>query len=77
MINPVLTLLFDLVLIGTACAVIAAMVVEHLDAREPAIGSARATGRVARSGMYARQRTAAHQRRRSASRQAAMARRAA
>jgi hypothetical protein len=76
MIHPLLTLLFDLILIGTASAVIAAMVAECLADREPAIGSTRPRARVARDGVYARQRTVAHQRRRAATREAGQTRRA-
>ena len=38
MVNPVLTLLFDLFLVGSAVAIIAAMVQEHLGSRRPSVG---------------------------------------
>ena len=38
MVHPVLTLLFDLLIIGTAVTVISAMVVEYRTHREPHIG---------------------------------------
>ncbi|MCC6387159.1 MAG: hypothetical protein IT302_07225 [Dehalococcoidia bacterium] len=44
MVNPLLTILFDLFLIGTAVAVCAAMVEEYLASREPVVrGSMRRT----------------------------------
>ena len=45
MVNPVLTILFDLVLIGTALGLIAAMAAEYLASREPHVGSERAVRR--------------------------------
>jgi len=57
MVNPLLTALFDLLLIGTAGSVVAAMVMEYLANREPAVGTTRVGARVARTGMYARSRT--------------------
>ncbi len=36
--HPLLTALFDLVLIGTAVCVIAALIAEHVANREPAVG---------------------------------------
>ena len=39
MINPVLTLLFDLFIIGSAIAVGSAMVLEYVQSREPQIGT--------------------------------------
>lgn len=45
MVNPVITILFDLVLIGTAFGLIAAMVTEYFVAREPHVGSERAVRR--------------------------------
>lgn len=39
MIHPVLTILFDLFIIGSALAVGSAMVVEYLQSREPRIGT--------------------------------------
>jgi hypothetical protein len=63
MVNPLLTVLFDLLLIGTAGSVVAAMVTEYLANREPAVGTTRARARVARTGMYARGRTPVHARR--------------
>ena len=41
MINPVLTILFDLFLIGTAVAVTASMVGEYLASREASVGTTR------------------------------------
>ena len=41
MVNPLLTILFDLVLVGGATAILAAMVAEYLACREPHVGSAR------------------------------------
>ncbi len=38
MVNPILTVLFDLFLIGSALAIIAAMVQEYVDSRTPSIG---------------------------------------
>lgn len=38
MINPVLTLLVDLMLIGCALLVIAAMVREYVESRKPSVG---------------------------------------
>ena len=77
MIHPVVSFLFDLMLLGTAASVIAAMVAEYLGERESAVGSTRVHAPVARHGMYARQRSLAHQRRRAMSRSAGLARRAA
>lgn len=42
MVNPVLTILFDLFLIGSALALISAMTTEYLVSRQPHVGSARA-----------------------------------
>jgi len=63
MVNPVLTLLFDLFLVGSAVAIIAAMVQEYLGSRRPSVG-----GRMepalprkrsdARAGAHARQASA-------------------
>ena len=39
MVHPVLTVLFDLFLIGSALAVIAAMVSEYVRSRTPSVGS--------------------------------------
>jgi hypothetical protein len=44
MVNPLLTVLFNLFLVGSALAVLAAMIQEYLDSRRPAIGG-RATAR--------------------------------
>ncbi len=41
MVNPLLTILFDLFLIGSALAVTVGMAAEYLVAREPHIGSTR------------------------------------
>ncbi|HNO66805.1 MAG TPA: hypothetical protein PKK39_10700 [Tepidiformaceae bacterium] len=41
MAHPVLTILFDLFIIGSALSVTAAMVGEYLSSREPSVGSAR------------------------------------
>ena len=38
MVNPLLTVLFDLFLVGAAIAIIAAMVDEYFSSRTPAIG---------------------------------------
>jgi hypothetical protein len=38
MVNPVLTVAFDLFLIGSAVAVIAAMLDEHFSSRRPSVG---------------------------------------
>ncbi len=38
MVNPLLTLLVDLVLIGTALFVIGAMIREYLESKTPAVG---------------------------------------
>ncbi|MFN8508838.1 MAG: hypothetical protein U0547_14905 [Dehalococcoidia bacterium] len=44
MVNPLLTILFDLFIVGTAIAVCAAMVEEYLASREPVVrGSMRRT----------------------------------
>lgn len=45
MVNPVLTLIFDLFLIGSAISVVAAMVVEYRTGRSPAIGRAQSAYR--------------------------------
>ena len=45
MVNPVLTILFDLVLIGTALGLIASMATEYFVTREPHVGSERAVRR--------------------------------
>lgn len=42
MVNPVLTILFDLFLIGSALALISAMATEYLASRQPHVGSTRA-----------------------------------
>ena len=41
MVNPALTLLFDLYLVGSALAVSAAMAAEYLVTREPHVGTSR------------------------------------
>lgn len=41
MVHPVLTILFDLFIIGSAATVASAMVVEYLQSREPQIGTSR------------------------------------
>lgn len=38
MVNPVLTILFDMILIGSALFVVAGMVREYLESRGPAVG---------------------------------------
>lgn len=38
MVHPLLTFLFDLLLIGTALSVIAAMTIEYLASKEPSVG---------------------------------------
>lgn len=40
MVNPLLTLLFDLFLIGGALAIVAAMVQEYMRSRTPSVGDA-------------------------------------
>jgi hypothetical protein len=55
MVNPVLTIIFDLFLIGSALALVSAMATEYLVSREPHVGSTR-------TGRLPRQRTA-HRRR--------------
>ena len=40
MVNPLLTLLFDLLLIGSALAIIASMAHEYLRSRTPSVGDA-------------------------------------
>ncbi len=47
MVNPILTVLFDLFLIGSAIAIIAAMVQEYFDSRTPSIGGTGAATTVA------------------------------
>jgi hypothetical protein len=42
MVNPVLTVIFDLFLIGSALALISAMATEYLASREPHVGTTRA-----------------------------------
>lgn len=44
MVNPLLTILFDLFLVGSAITIVAAMVQEYLDSRTPSIGGTRAGG---------------------------------
>jgi hypothetical protein len=39
--HPFLTAAFDLILIGTAASVIAALVAEHFASRQPAVGACR------------------------------------
>jgi len=41
MVNPALTILFDLFLIGSAVAITAAMAAEYLVSREPHVGTSR------------------------------------
>lgn len=38
-VNPLLTALFDLFLIGSAIAIVTAMAIEHLDSRAPSVGA--------------------------------------
>ena len=45
MVNPILTLIFDLFLIGSAISVVAAMVVEYRTGRSPAIGRSQSAHR--------------------------------
>jgi hypothetical protein len=64
MTNPLLTVAFDLMLIGTAVCVIAAMVAEQRTSREPAVGkrlrraapvaAKRVTPKAVRSGLSRR-----------------------
>ena len=44
MVNPLLTILFDLFLVGSAITIIAAMVQEYFDSRTPSIGGTHASG---------------------------------
>ena len=44
MINPVLTIIFDLFLVGSAIAIVAAMMQEYFDSRAPSIGGTRSAG---------------------------------
>ncbi len=39
MVNPVITVLFDLFLIGSAAGIIAGMVAEYLGSRRPSVGA--------------------------------------
>jgi hypothetical protein len=41
MVHPLLTVLFDFMLIGTAITVIATMIAEHVASRQPAVGRPR------------------------------------
>jgi hypothetical protein len=41
MVNPMLTVLFNLFLVGSAVAIIAAMVQEYFDSRTPSVGGKR------------------------------------
>ena len=70
MINPVLTILFDLFLIGSALAVTAGMAAEYLVTREPHIGTSRPSRKVMPAGQMGRRdiihRSPATQRRRAA-----------
>ncbi|MGH2609158.1 MAG: hypothetical protein ACRDHF_08710 [Tepidiformaceae bacterium] len=43
MVNPVLTVLFNLFLVGSALTIIAAMVQEYLASRTPSVGGGRGT----------------------------------
>ena len=45
MVNPVLTIIFDLVLIGTALGLISAMTAEYFVSRERHVGSERSVRR--------------------------------
>ena len=45
MVNPLLTVIFDLFLLGSAVAVVAAMVQEYFDSRAPSVGGAQSPGR--------------------------------
>ena len=44
MVNPLLTIIFDLFLVGSAITIVAAMVQEYLESRTPSIGGTRASG---------------------------------
>lgn len=58
MVNPVLTVLFDLFLVGSACALIGALAAEQWAAsREPAIGRHKPAARLAKSAEARRVRT--------------------
>ena len=41
MINPVLTILFDLFIVGSALAIVAALIAEQWAMREPSVGPVR------------------------------------
>ena len=48
MVNPMLTVLFNLFLVGSAVAILAAMVQEYFDSRTPSVGGKRTAVRGAR-----------------------------
>lgn len=50
MVNPVLTVLFNLFLVGSAIAILAAMLQECLDSRKPSVGGGRSADADARAG---------------------------
>jgi len=54
MVNPVLTILFDLFLIGGAAAIIAGMAAEAVAARRPGVGASRPARRVRQARPAAR-----------------------
>ncbi len=54
MVNPVLTILFDLFLIGSALLVTAGMTAEYLVSREPHIGSNHPSRKVTPAGQVGR-----------------------
>jgi hypothetical protein len=49
MVNPVLTVLFDLFLVGSAITIVAAMVQEYFVSRTPAVGGGRGASPAAKS----------------------------
>jgi hypothetical protein len=56
MVNPVLTILVDLVLIGSALGILSAMVTEALADRRPAVGLRRPASRPSSASHRQRQR---------------------
>jgi hypothetical protein len=59
MVNPLLTILFDLFLIGSALAVTAGIAAEYLVTREPHVGTTRRPRRVS-PAPHARRRATVH-----------------
>lgn len=54
MIHPLLTLMFDLFLVGSAISILAAMTAEYIANRDPAVGHTRAARPVSRSPQLVR-----------------------